>query len=182
MCVDPISLTALGTAALSTISSIGSAIGIGGAAAGATAAGAAAGGGLSTFGVASIIGGGVASAAGTYIQMKGQEAAAKQDAANTTAAGYAAESDYRAKAAADMATQLATLSDRGAAISTGSPLELIRESARNSEINALRIRANALNTAAGYTTQAKGYATAAPISAAGQLLGTASKLAELGAI
>lgn len=113
------------------------------------------------------------------------EAKAKAERANADAvraAGYTNESITRNKDRRQMATQLATLSARGLALDTGSPLALQAESARNSELDALQVRANAGNQAQVHEFGAKQAMFMAPFDVANQLMATASKAATLGAV
>ena len=131
---------------------------------------------------ATVIGATVFSAVGGAMSTEGAVNADRQNARNAMAVGYEKESMSRSDARREMATQVATLSMRGAALDSGSPLALQQESARNSELNALTIRSNAQNDAASYDYKASAAQQAMPFSVAGQLLGGASKLAALGKI
>lgn len=117
---------------------------------------------------------------GAVQQGQAQASVEKQDARNALAAGYANENQARDDARRQMATQLAALSARGVSLSSGTPLALQADSARNAELNDLNIRANAQNTAAGYRYKASQTLAAVPLTVAGQLLGGGTKLAELG--
>lgn len=122
------------------------------------------------------------SAIGGIMQTEGQVNADRMNARNAMAIGYEKESMARSDARRQMATQVATLSTRGAALDSGSPLALAQESARNAELNALTIRANSQNEAATYDYKASAAQQAMPFSVAGQMLGGASKLQSLGKI
>lgn len=182
MCVDPISLTAIGATIFGAVTS--GAAAAGGAAGLTLGTAAAAGAGTASLSAvtALTVGSGLLSGIGTLMTAQGQAASAKANANAALAAGYSQEEQYRLDARQKMATQFATLSTRGINLSTGSPLQLMAESAKNAELDALTIRANAGNTAAGYRAQARAALIAGPISAAGQFLTSGVKLAELGKI
>jgi hypothetical protein len=197
MCVDPISMGAL---ALSAIGSTGAAAGAATGIAGASTLGAASLGAITGISTASapvaaglfgtgitasqaLIGGSaLVGALGAYNQAEGQAAVDEQNARNARATGYANEMQSRDESRRAMASQLAALSARGLNLSSGTPLALMAESARDAELNALTVRANAGNTAAGYRFQARATRAQEPLTIAGQLLGGASKLAALGQI
>lgn len=168
MCVDPISLSVLGATALSGLGSAGAAVG--------TALG-----GLTTaqavIGGASVIG-----AVGAGMQASSEAATDEANAAAARTAGYQQESLKRDDARRAMATQVAALASRGVALDSGAPLALMQDSARNSELDALSVRATANNTGDQYQYKADSVRAAMPFSIAGQLLGGASKLAQLGQI
>lgn len=120
-------------------------------------------------------------ALGTYMSGTGQVAVDRQNAASVTAAGYANEDLQRNDARQKMAQQVAALSNRGLSVSSGTPLALQADSARNAELNALQVRANAANTAAGYSLKASSEQQALPFTIAGQMLNQATDIAKLAA-
>lgn len=135
----------------------------------------------SVMGVA-LLGGSLMSAVGSIAGGQGQAAIDEQNARNARSAGDQQELTFRDQARSDMATQLAALSTRGIDISTGSPLDLIAKSARNSTLDALAIRSGANRQADVYTMQASAARTSGYMSAASSLLSAPVKLAELGRI
>lgn len=174
MCVDPISLTAIGTTLFSALGSAGAAVGGSAAAAGGIL-------GTGITATQALVGGSaIAGAVGAYASASGTAAVAKANANAAQAAGYSNEMLARNDARSKMATQLAVLSSRGESLSSGTPLALAADSARDAELNALQIRANAGNQAAGYRMQAQSAQMSMPYSIAGQLLNGGAELAKLG--
>lgn len=118
---------------------------------------------------------------GAFASSQGQASALKMDATNEQNKGYQDESDFRAKAKVDLADQLAALSTRGTSISSGTPLALLQQSARNQELDALQLRAAGINKANALRYQASNVLRSGWISAGAQVLAGTSKLGELGA-
>jgi hypothetical protein len=118
---------------------------------------------------------------GTMMGAQSQASALKSQAGAVQEQGYENESDYRNKARVDLADQLAALSTRGTSVSTGTPLALLQQSARNQELDALRLRADGINKANSLRYQASAVLRAAPYTAATQVLTNATKIAELAA-
>ncbi len=123
------------------------------------------------------------SAYGTFQASQDQASALKANAQADLQQGYQNELDARDKARRDLAGQLNSLSGRGVDISTGTPLDLLRASARNQEVDALRLRADGINKYNSQRAQASAVLKQGWLTAGGQLLmGAAStaKLAGLG--
>lgn len=121
----------------------------------------------------------ITGAIGSYVQGQSEANADRSNAQAQLTAGYAKENLQRDQDRRAMATQLATLSARGAALDTGAPLALMQTSARNAELNDLTIRANAQSGADAENYKASATEAAMPFSIAGQLLGGASKFGQL---
>jgi hypothetical protein len=129
---------------------------------------------------------GVSSAFDAFTAFTGNQARASMAKANARAtlqSGYANELSFRDEARAKIATQTNALGSRGVAISSGTPLQLLAESARNQEIDALQIRRNAQYKADQYKAEASAYSRAAWTSAAGAILhGASGELSKLGSL
>lgn len=168
MCVDPVSLSAIGATLWSGIQT------------GATAAASWVG-SLSTAEV--LTAAGTAVSAGTsYAAQQAEAKVAAANAANVRDAGYANELAFRDKARRAIASQTVALGNRGLSLSSGTPLDLLRESAKNAELDAQQIRANAGNAASAYAMQGASARLLAPLSAGTRLLSGGVKLSELGAL
>jgi len=127
----------------------------------------------------------VMSAYGTFQGAQSQASAIKANARADLTQGYQNELDQRDKARVDLAGQLAALSGRGIDLSTGTPLDLLRASARNQEIDALRLRTEGINKYRAGRAAASNTLTNGWVTAGGNLLmGAAStaKLAGLGKV
>lgn len=125
----------------------------------------------------------VMSAYGGFAASQAQASAMKRQAQNDLETGYQNELDMRDQARTRLSEQIAALSGRGVDISTGTPLELLRQSARNQEIDALRTRADGVNKYNSGRAGASATLKTGMFTAGGQLLmGAAStgKLAGLG--
>lgn len=117
---------------------------------------------------------------GSFVSGQGEIATDRANADAARATGYANENMQRDQARQKMAEQAAALSNRSMSLSSGTPLALQAASARNSELDALQIRANATNQANIYDFKAKAAQAALPFSVAGQILGGGTQLAQLG--
>lgn len=101
--------------------------------------------------------------------------------------GGVAETAQRKDAMAQIATQINELGSRGVTLTSDTPLLLLGQSAYNAELDALQIRADASNKALDFriksaqaSHEANTAITGGWVSAAGELLDSAAKLAELG--
>lgn len=126
----------------------------------------------------------VVSAYGSYKSSQDQASAYRQQGRNDLNQAYAQELDYRDQAKVKLADQLAALSTRGVAIDSGTPLALMQQSARNQQIDALRIRQDGINKFQTARATAQQVSTAGLITAGAQLLspGLAKGLSSLGSI
>lgn len=124
-------------------------------------------------------GGTVMKAYGAFSASQSQASALKANAAADLQQGYANEQDSRDTSRAKLAGQLAALSERGVSLSSGTPLDLMRASARNAEIDALRLRADGQNKSNALKAQASGALKTGWLTAGGQLLSGASQAAGL---
>lgn len=127
----------------------------------------------------------VVGAYGSFTASQDQASALKANARADLEQGYQNELDARDKARVDLAGQLHSLSGRGIDLSTGTPLDLLRASARNQETDALRLRADGINKYNAQRAQASSVLKTGWITAGGQLLmgaASAGKLAGLGAV
>lgn len=123
------------------------------------------------------------SAYSTISQSQSQASAIKTNAQADLSKSYEDELDQRAKDRTALSSQLNALSGRGIDISTGTPLDLLRASARNQEVDALRIRAQGINSYNAQRAQASGVLKNGLLTAGGQLLmggAQTAKLAGLG--
>lgn len=119
------------------------------------------------------------SAYGAYSSAQSQASAMKANANADLQQGFQNELDYRDQARTKLASQIAALSDRGVDISSGTPLDLMRASARNQEIDALRIRADGVNKFNSQRAQASNTLRNGMFTAGGQLLMGAAQTAKL---
>jgi hypothetical protein len=119
------------------------------------------------------------SAYGSFATSQAQASAIKANAAADRQQAYQNELDYRDQARTKLASQIAALSDRGVDISSGTPLALMRQSARNQEIDALRIRADGINKYNAQRYQASNVLRSGMFTAGGQLLMGAASSAKL---
>lgn len=119
---------------------------------------------------------------GGFIQGQSQVEQDRANAINARNAGYSQEAIQRDSDKYRMADQLAALSNRGESLSSGTPLALAADSARNAELNALSIRAKGNNEGAMYDFKASQEQQAMPFTLAGQFLNSTSKIASLGSI
>jgi hypothetical protein len=106
--------------------------------------------------------------------------------------GAAAEEQQRLKTKQLAGRQRAVLAANGVELSSGSPLDVLTDTASVGELDALTVRGNANREALGYEAQARNYgydanldrmraqaaATAGPISAAGTLIGGLGSVAD----
>lgn len=105
-------------------------------------------------------------------------------AADAITRGKADEASQRRKTAAFLGQQAAAFGASGGEINTGSSLQILADTAQFGELDALRIRSNAEREAFGFLSgaaisraQGKGLRQSAFLSAAGTVLGGASKVA-----
>jgi len=119
------------------------------------------------------------SAYGAFSSSQAQASAMKANARADLEQGYQNELDYRDQARTKLASQIAALSDRGVDISSGTPLDLMRASARNQEVDALRVRADGLNKYNAQRAQASNTLKTGMFTAGGQLLMGAAQSAKL---
>ena len=117
------------------------------------------------------------SAASAYQMNKNQEAIANYNADTERDTGYQNELAFRDEARRNIAAQTARLSASGVALDSGTPLLLLSDSAKNSELDAITIRRNAAAKSGAYRFQASVYNRAAPLSAAAALFSSASSAA-----
>lgn len=110
----------------------------------------------------------LASAAGPYAQGKAARAQgnylgdvaeqnaklAEQQATDATARGATSESRFRTSTSQLVGAQKTGYAGQGVDVSTGTPAEVMADSARLGELDALTIRNNAAREAFGYTVQA----------------------------
>jgi hypothetical protein len=122
------------------------------------------------------------SAYGSFSASQSQASALKANAAADLQTGYQNELAARDSARTKLASQLASLSGRGVDVSTGTPLELLRASARNQEIDALNTRADGINKYNSQRAQASGVLKSGYLTAGGQLLMGAASTAKLGGL
>jgi hypothetical protein len=162
MC-EPVTLTAIGTAAASAAASAGAAA----TAAGAAIATAASGITLAGAATAATIAGGVISAGGAIMQGQAQAKQAKYQSAvernNATIAGWQAtdaqqrgkieEQRQRLQTARLHGAQRAGMAANGVEIDNGSPLDVLMDTAQLGELDALTIRSNAEREAYGFRSQ-----------------------------
>jgi len=128
------------------------------------------------------LGAGAMKAYGAYTGHRMSAEGAIANAQQVEQVGYENELAFRDQARRDIAEQTAKLATSGTSISTGSPLLLLAESAKNKELDALAIRRNALMEGRAYRYQAAVHRFTAPISAAGELLSAATQAAMLGSL
>ena len=109
---------------------------------------------------------------------------AEYQAQDAISRGREAEQDHRMKVAQLKSKQIAEFAANGVSTSSGSPLNVIGDTAALGETDALRIRRNAYSEASGYYNQAGVYraagdnaSTQGMYGAAGSLLGGAGKVA-----
>lgn len=126
--------------------------------------------------------GAIVSAYGTFQASQAQASALKANAEADRNQGYQNELDARDSARSRLADQMASLSDRGVDLSTGTPLDLLRASARNQEIDALRLRADGINKYNAQRFQASNTLTSGYLTAGGQLLMGAAQASKLGGL
>lgn len=122
---------------------------------------------------------------GAYSAFQNSQAQASALKANANAdlqQGYQNELDSRAKSRSQLASQMAALSDRGVDLSSGTPLDLLRASARNAEVDALRVRADGLNKYNAERYAASNALKSGFLTAGGQLLMGAASSAVLGGL
>lgn len=133
-------------------------------------------------GIALALGAGTMKAYGAFTghRMEAEGAIANAQMAEQT--GYENELIFRDQARREIAEQTARLAANGGSIGTGSPLLLLAESAKNSELDALAIRRNALMQGRAYRYQAAVHRYAAPLSAAGELLSAGVQAASIAAL
>lgn len=133
-------------------------------------------------GIALALGAGAMKGYGAYTghRMEAEGAIANAQMAEQT--GYENELVFRDQARREIAEQTARLAANGVSISSGTPLLLLAESARNKELDALTIRRNALNQGRAYRYQAAQHRFAAPLSAAGELLSAGAQAAGMASL
>lgn len=117
-----------------------------------------------------LVGGTLTSAYGAVQQSQSQASALKTNAWADLNQGYENELDSRDASRVALSKQLADLSGRGVDLSGGTPLDLLRASARNQEIDALRLRAAGQNSYTAKRAQASGVLKNGLVTAGGQLL------------
>lgn len=99
--------------------------------------------------------------------------------------GLMNEQMFRDQARREIAEQTARMASSSIDISSGSPLLLLAESAKNAELDALAIRRNAQARSDAYRIEADAYGQSAPLSLAGGFLNTyvtSSRLVDLATI
>lgn len=124
----------------------------------------------------------VTKAYGAISQSQSEASALKANARGDLAQGYQNELDSRDKARVDLAAQLHALGGRGIDLSTGTPLDLLRASARHQEIDALRLRAEGQNRYNAQRAQASSVLKNGWITAGGELLMGAANASKLGGL